>query len=146
MSAFNPFNYSLAELQKLVVELISVAIALAVLFVALDPGLGPALAAVAAGVFGVIGVFAAPNINDADATKAVPALAGSVIAVVALLGGDVVNRYRGGDRHPGRRSRSRRCWSSSAPTSRWSMRRSWSRTRTSHHRPPIQDPRASLSL
>ena len=89
MSAFNPFNYSLAELQKLVIQLISVAIALAVLFVALDPGLGPALAAVAAAVFGVIGVFASPNINATDATKAVTSLAGSVIAVVALLGGEV---------------------------------------------------------
>ena len=89
MSPFNPFNYSLAELQKLVVQLISVAMALAVLFVTLDPGLGPALAAVAAAVFGVIGVFAAPNINSTDATKAVTSLAGSVIAVVALLGGEV---------------------------------------------------------
>ena len=86
MSAFNPFNYSLEEVQKAVVQLITFLVLLATFFIVFDPALGPALIAVAVAVFGVITVFASPNVSESDATKAVQSLAASVIGVVGLFG------------------------------------------------------------
>lgn len=85
MEAFNPLNYSLSEVQKAVVQLITFLVLLATFFIVFDPALGPALIAVAVAVFGVIAVFASANATVADATKAVQSLAASVIAVVALF-------------------------------------------------------------
>lgn len=82
----NPLNYSLAEMQKAVVQLITFLVLLATFFIVFDPALGPALIAVAVAVFGVIAVFSSPNVSESDATKAVQSLAASIIGVVGLFG------------------------------------------------------------
>lgn len=85
MNPFNPFNYTLAELQKTVVQAISFLILLATFFIVFDPNLGPSLIAVAVALFGVVGVFASKNATADDAVKAVQSLAASIMAVIALF-------------------------------------------------------------
>lgn len=80
----NPFSYSLAEVQKAVVALVSAAVILTGLFIWLDPGTEPAILMVVTALFGVIGVFAESNATEQDVSKALKALSGAILTLVAL--------------------------------------------------------------
>jgi len=86
---FNPFNYKLSEVKATLVQLILGGAAIAVLLFAIDPGIGPALALVVTYLFGVIGVFAAKNIDPDEAQKSLMSLVMSGVQVSVMLGGEV---------------------------------------------------------
>lgn len=81
----NPFHYSLAQVQKALVALVVAGVAIAGYFVVFDPGFQQAATLVVTQVFAVIAVFATTNHTAADVQKAVMALLGGVLGLVALF-------------------------------------------------------------
>ena len=80
----NPFSYSLAEIQKTIVAFVSAAVILAGLFIWLDPGTEAAILMIVTALFGVIGVFGESNATELDVSKALKALSGAILTLVAL--------------------------------------------------------------
>lgn len=74
-------GYSLAEAKKAVIALIVFGASVVAMFIAYDPGINEAAITLAGAIFGVIGVFAAPQFSMEDLSKAVVALQGALIAL-----------------------------------------------------------------
>lgn len=79
------FGYSLAECQKAIVSFIILALAVAALFITVNPGLQTACVVLAGAVFAVIGVFMTKQHTVDDVGKAVSQLQGAVLSVVGLF-------------------------------------------------------------
>lgn len=82
LAQLNPFNYSLAEVQKALIALIFFAGYTAALFIVVQPGLVVAIAAIVPPAFGVAMVFVNGNHDLAAFNKAATALQYAVITVV----------------------------------------------------------------
>lgn len=84
-STLNPFNYSLAELQKTIIAGIGLVAYAASLFFFVDPGLVTAIVALVPPVFTVIGVFMKPNHTGDEFNKAFVALLGAAFTTATYL-------------------------------------------------------------
>lgn len=76
-------GHTLPELRVSITELIVAAAALVAFFVQFDPGITPAVVAVAIAVIGVVAVFNVPRLSYSDVSKALMSL---LAAAVALYG------------------------------------------------------------
>lgn len=85
LSDFNPFSYSLNELQPLIVSAIFLAGFAVTLFVTAPVGLIPAVAALVGPVFAVIGVFVAKAHSVGDLSKALEQLKGAALTVAVYF-------------------------------------------------------------
>lgn len=89
----NPFNYSLAELQKALIALIGFLgfAAFYLVNTGFDPGLVPALQALVPTGFAVIAVFAATNHSPADLQKALLGFISAGVGVYEALGDQAID-------------------------------------------------------
>lgn len=80
------FGYTLAEAQKAVMAFIGLCTAVAALYITnIDPSFWTAVTVMAGAVFGVIGVFMEKNFTADSLSKAVVALIGAAVSVVAFF-------------------------------------------------------------
>jgi hypothetical protein len=75
------FGYSLAESKKFVIAAITFIGAIVAMFVAYNPGINESAITLAGAVFGVAGVFMAPQFSVEDLSKSLVALQGAAIAM-----------------------------------------------------------------
>ena len=75
------FGYSLSEAKKTVIAAITFGGAIALLFITYNPGINESAITLAGALFGVLGVFMAPQFSVEDLSKALVALQGAAIAM-----------------------------------------------------------------
>jgi hypothetical protein len=81
----NPVHYSIAEMKKAAVALVTLILAMIGLFVAVEPGFTEACVSLTGAVFAVFGVFAAKNSDPEDIQKALEQFKGAALAVVGYF-------------------------------------------------------------
>jgi hypothetical protein len=75
------FGYTLDESKKFVITAITFGAAIAAMFIAYDPGINEAAITLASALFGVAGVFLAPQFSIEDLSKSLEALKGAAIGM-----------------------------------------------------------------